>query len=458
MIQSKERDIIQMAQILTNTEHYASQFEDLNITASPRDNKWLKNIRQTGMENFSQLGLPTHRKGNENWKYTSIREIARHNYQYSPIADDTTNSVTNISSVAPWNNEWINLVFIDGHYSNYHSNNQETIPGVSVSNIARELQDRHPLIEEHLGSLAPSSSDGFTALNTAFLQDGAIIHVAKGAVIKRPIHLLFISTDSRNYGASYPRTLLIADEFSKSTIIESYVSYGDTIHFTNSVTEIELKHNAHVEHYRLLNEGPNGRHVGIARVNESDESSFQSTSLQKSTGLGRYDLYVNLGGQQSKCELNGLYITTDREHIDNFINIDHTKPHATSKLYYKGILDGYSRAVFGGTVWVREGAMKTDSQQDDKNLVLSENAEVDSKPALFIYADDVKCGHGANAGNIGEDAVFFMRSRGIDLETASQLLIFGFAREILDKVRIEDLRISLENLFLNSLPKYQFQF
>ena len=208
----------------------------------------------------------------------------------------------------------------------------------------------------------------------------------------------------------------------------------------------------------MLEEGPNGRHVGVARINESDGSTFQSTSFQKSTGLARYDLYVKLNGQQSECELNGLYLTTDREHVDNFINIDHVKPHTTSKLYYKGILDGHSRAVFGGTVWVREGAVKTDSQQDDKNLVLSEHAEVDSKPALFIYADDVKCGHGANAGNIGEDAVFFMRSRGIDLETASQLLIFGFAREVLDRVQLEDLRISLEELFLNSLPKYKFQF
>jgi Fe-S cluster assembly protein SufD len=207
-----------------------------------------------------------------------------------------------------------------------------------------------------------------------------------------------------------------------------------------------------------LSESDEAFHVGVARVYQQDESSFTSRAFAKGAAIGRYDLNVLLDGSRCRTDLYGLYMTSGRQHMDNFINIEHTKPQSTSSLYYKGILDGHSRAVFGGTVLVRKEAQKTESIQSDKNLVLSPDAEVDSKPALFIYADDVKCGHGATAGNVDPDTVFYMRSRGLDLETASRLLIYGFADEIIDKVELSEFRSYLQTLFLESLPKYKFEF
>ena len=188
-----------------------------------------------------------------------------------------------------------------------------------------------------------------------------------------------------------------------------------------------------------------------------DGSRFSSRAFYKGVGLGRHDLYV-LIGDGCETDLSGLYITSGSQHVDNFINIDHARPNSRSNLYYKGILSGRSRAVFGGTVFVREGAVKTDALQSDKNLLLSPNAEIDSKPALYIWADDVKCGHGATAGNIDEDTIFYMRSRGVDLETASRMLIFGFASEVIDTVRVPELHDYLERSFLEAVPRYEFTF
>ena len=249
---------------------------------------------------------------------------------------------------------------------------------------------------------------------------------------------------------------MVAGRHSKLTVIESYVSLSNSQHFTNAVTEIALEDGASVEHYRLLMENPDSFHVGNTRVHQGQDSTFSSASFTRGAAVARNDFQVLLDAPGSFCSLNGLYMTSGRQHIDNYINIDHAKPHTTSRLYYKGILDGSSKAVFGGTVLVRKDAQKADAQQSDKNLLLSDKAEVDSKPSLLIYADDVKCGHGATAGNIDEDTLFYMRSRGLDLDTASSLLIYGFASEIIEAVRLEPLHGYLDKLFLESLPNFRF--
>ena len=215
---------------------------------------------------------------------------------------------------------------------------------------------------------------------------------------------------------------------------------------------------AQIRHYRLLSESDQTFDIGYGRVKLDKDSVFKSRTFFKGSDIGRYDLEVLVDGEGASCDLQGLYFTSNSQHMDNFVNIDHSKPNGTSNLFYKGILDGRSKAVFGGTVLVRQAAQKTDSVQSDKNLLLSPHAEVDSKPALFIYADDVKCAHGATAGNIDADTVFYMRSRGVDIETASKLLIYGFAGEIIDKVEIVPLKEYLEQIFLNSLPSYRFEF
>ena len=438
-----------MTQTLDTYSRYAEQYAGMP-SAGPA---WLNTLRQKGYDNFARLGFPTARKGNEAWKYTNVAPVAR--TEFSLPSQWSAPEIDEIRSAAPWVNDWNTLVFVNGQFDNGLSQVHEP-DGVEVSGLADAVKDNGAIIRQNIGALASVEDDGFAALNTAFIADGALVHVPAHARVDRPVHLVFVSTDEENFVA-HPRVLVVAGPESESTVIESYVGLGDNTYLNNGVAEIVVGEGAHVDHYRLMDESDSAYHVGVARVHQKDGSSFSSRSFYKGVGLGRHDLYVHIGDGCS-TDLSGLYITSGSQHVDNFINIDHTKPNSNSNLYYKGILSGRSRAVFGGTVFVREGAIKTDALQSDKNLLLSPNAEVDSKPALFIWADDVKCGHGATAGNIDEATVYYMRSRGIDLESASRLLIFGFASEIIDTVEIPELHDYMERSFLDAIPRYEFSF
>ena len=439
-----------MTQAPAKYERYQSQFDGIVDESSP---KWLDGIRQQGMNDFSALGFPTARRGNENWKYTNINRIANADFGIAPISEVTLDQ---LKESAPWNDDWTTLVFVNGRYSAELSSSSEN-GSVTVGNIAELSRQNGKGIEAHLSSLANTDEDGFTALNTAFVSDGAFVQVAEGASVETPLHLLFVSTESDTPFITHPRVLVVAGKDSDSTIIESYVSVGGGNYFSNAVAEIILEAGAQVDHYRLLNESDEAFHVGVVRVSQGDGSIFSSAAFYNNVRLGRHDLLITIG---DGCETNlgGLYMTTGRQHVDNFINLDHIKPNSTSRLFYKGILADRSRAVFGGTVYVRKGAIKTDSLQSDKNLLLSPDAEIDSKPALFIWADDVKCGHGATAGNIDKETLFYMRSRGIELEEASRLLIYGFAAEIIQTVKVQALSDHLEKIFLDALPRYSFEF
>ena len=343
------------------------------------------------------MGFPTARRGNEKWKYTNVGPIAKASFGYLDEPSPNGLAAAEVRRVAPWDDSWASLVFVNGRYSEALSAPRSG-NGVRVTSLEAALASHPDLVERHLARHASVEDDGFTALNTAFLHDGAFVHIPEGESSKAPLHLIFVSADRGEPVVSYPRVLVVAAPRSKATVIESYVCLSQSRYFTNSVSEMVLGEGAEVDHYRLLLESEDAFHVGVARVHQGKDSRFSSRAFTKGAALGRYDLNVLLDGPGSSCYLNGLYMTSGNQHIDNLIGIDHAKPHTTSRLYYKGILDGKSRAVFGGTVWVRKDAQKTDAQQSDKNLVLSSDAEVDSKPALFIYADDVKCGHGATGG------------------------------------------------------------
>ena len=445
-----------MTQTLATYDRYVSDFRALEErTDGP---PWLRRIREQALDRFVELGFPTARRGNEKWKYTNVGRIAKGTFGHSVAADTNGIDATDVRKTAPWDDGWINLVFVDGRFSEALSTAPRSRNGVHITGLADAISSEPHAVEKHLARYASFEDDAFTALNTAFVQDGALVRIAPGASLETPINLVFVASDSEEPTVSYPRVLVVAGAGSRATIIESYVRLSESRYFTNSVSEMVLDEGAEVEHYRLLMESDAAFHVGAARVRLGENSTFSSGSFVRGAALGRYDLHVLLDGPGCSCYLNGLYMTSGRQHIDNFINIEHAKPHTTSRLKYKGILDDRSRAIFGGTVLVQKGAQKTDALQSDKNLVLSPKAEVDSKPALFIYADDVKCGHGATAGNIDESTVFYMRSRGLDPETASRLLIYGFASEIIDTVLVEGLRSYLERLFLASLPSYTFEF
>ena len=444
-----------MTQTLTRYQQYESDYKSFEDDIGGDQPEWLRTLRLAAWSRFQEIGLPTARRGNEPWKYTNVAPIADASPALATAPADV--GLDQIKAVAPWRDDWTNIVFVDGHYMPGLSN--RSADDVVVTSLAEAIASGDGLVRQHLGQ-APhmENDDGFVSLNTAFLRDGTVLHVQAGHTEDRPVHLLFASSAAGEVQVSHPRVLVVCDANSKATIIESFVGLEDTVYFTNAMIEISLAAGAELEHYRLMLESEKGFHVGSVRVQQEADSVYKSMVFERKVGLGRFDLYVNMDGEGSSCILKGLYYTSGSQHVDNYININHQKPHGTSRLYYKGILDGKSRAVFGGTVYVQPGAIKTNSHQEDKNLVLSPDAEVDSKPALFIYADDVICGHGATAGNIDLDTVFYMRSRGLDLEAASHLLIYGFAAEIIEAVVDDGLRQYLEKLFLESLPSYKFEF
>ena len=440
-----------MTQTPVGYSTYELDFERLKKDS----NKWVESLRTEAWLSFKNLGFPTARKGNEPWKYTNVKTIAE-----TPVilgSHPVPNvSLNEISEIAPWSNDWTNIVFVNGRFMDDLSNIDGTEAQVSTLNMA--FSENSKDIEEALGKTAKWKEDAFIALNTAFIQDGVYIKVPQNIKVEKPINVLFLTMPKDEPEVSYPRILIDCQANSQLTVYESYIGMTDGKYFTNSVSEITLREGSLLEHVRIMYESEESFHIGTSSVSQASSSKFNSKVFERRVGLGRFDLLTNLEGPQSSCDLNGLYFTSGQQHVDNYINIDHKEPHATSRLYYKGILDGKSRAVFGGTVYVQPGAIKTDSRQEDKNLVLSPDAEIDSKPALFIWEDDVVCGHGATAGNIDQDTVFYMRSRGLDLETASRLLIFGFASEIIEKIDDGHLRDYIESLFLESLPSYKFEF
>lgn len=440
-----------MTPAIVTAGNYLEAFRAFEASLGGGQPEWLRDLRRAAIARFQEIGLPVARKGNEPWKYTNIAPIAGTAFALDGVHEA---DAARLRRAAPWDGSWATAVFVNGRHAPALSSSPEG--GVRVLDLAGAARSHGETVSAHLARHASFEDDGFIALNTAFVDGGAFVHVPAGATAGTPLHLVFASAGDGGPLVSYPRTLIVAGENSRATIIETYVGLTSARRFTDSVTEVVLGDGAQVEHYRVLIEGDGGYHVGVTRVYQGRDSAFTSTVFQRGAALARNDLRVLLDAPGGACTLNGLYITTGSEHIDNYINIDHARPHTNSRLYYKGILDGQSKAVFGGMVLVRPGAVKVDAHQSDKNLLLSAGAEAASKPSLEIYADDVKCGHGATAGAIAEDAIFYMLSRGLDMETASALLIKGFASEVLETVQVGPLRKRLEKLTAAALVGARF--
>jgi Fe-S cluster assembly protein SufD len=431
---------------------YLADFQSLVQGPGANAPAWLRDLRDNAWSTFNEIGFPTARRGNERWKYTNVAPIARTGFGLAPSPATANGSKAVAPTYKLEGPAVYDLVFLDGHYSPELSSPAAGPSGVTAASMASAALDNAFDLESQVGRYAPADDDGFAALNTAFLHDGAYIHVADGHTEKVVVRLSYVTVDSTEPKVTYPRTLIVAGSNTDITVVESYSGPKDSVYFTNAVTEISVGEGARIDHYRLLLEGDRSFHVGTNRVKQERDSSFNSASFTLGTTLARNDLEVLLDGPGAYCSLNGLYLTADNQHIDNLISIDHAKPHCTSRLNYKGILDGKSRAVFGGTVLVRRDAQKSDAEQTDKNLILSTQAEVDSKPSLLIYADDVKCNHGATAGHIDADTLFYLRSRGLDLDAASRMLIHAFASEIINTVKPEALREHLDTIFSAAIP------
>ncbi|PYV03203.1 MAG: Fe-S cluster assembly protein SufD [Acidobacteria bacterium] len=345
------------------------------------------------------------------------------------------------------------LVFLNGHFSQELSSPGKLPEGVKAGSLASALDSDGGLLEEHLARYASYRRNAFTALNTAFVEDGAFVYLPKDAVVKEPIHLLFLSTASKDPAVCHPRNLIVAGSSAQATVIESYAGLEGGVYFTNAVTEIVTGEQSRIDHTRLQRESERAFHVATMEVSQHRDSAFASRSISIGGKLVRNDLNVLLNGEGCDCTLDGLYFAGGEQHVDNHTTIDHAKPHCSSRELYKGILDGKSTGVFNGKIIVRKDAQKTDARQTNNNLLLSEESLINTKPQLEILADDVKCTHGATIGQLDEEALFYLRTRGIGDAAARSLLTYAFASEIIGRIRIQPIQCRLDLLLSRSLSK-----
>lgn len=408
---------------------------------------WLNQSRQGALDAFASTGFPTPR--HEDWKYTRVGPIEKRSFKF-PGRDGIGLQAGDVEKFNLGELECEQLVFLDGRYVDALSRRNVVESGARITTLESAMNASSQLLESHLGHYANIASQPFSALNTAFMTDGAVIHVKNRGGEPQPIHLLFIAT--REDVVSHPRILVVAEAGSQTAVIESYACLVDGCYFTNALTEIAVMEDAQVDHYKLQEESAKAFHVATLQVHQGRDSRFASHSISFGGGLARNDINVLLDGEGAGCTLNGLFMVGGRQHVDYHTRIEHAKAHGTSEETYRGILDGRARGVFNGRVKVHPDAQKTDAHQSSNNLLLSRDAEVDTKPELEIYADDVKCSHGATVGQLDEQTLFYMRSRGIGEKHARGLLTYGFAREILERVDLAPLRDKLTDELLHRMP------
>ena len=381
---------------------------------------WLQQLRDAAFRRFAELGFPTTK--NEEWRFTNVAAIARGRFAAAVPAQ------ADLDALAPFT-AGIRLVFVNGVLSGSAS----SLPkGVQVGELTEAAAT-------HLGKYAGFDQNAFVALNTALITGGAFVQVARGSVVEQPIQIVYASVGGQAEGLPHlqPRTLVVVGASAQCTVVETYVGTGK--YFTNAVTEIVAGDGAVVDHYKVQQEAPEAFHIATMQASLGRSTNFSSHSIAVGGALVRNDAIARLS-EGAEATLNGLYVVNGKQHIDNHTEIDHAKPHGTSHELYKGILDGKATAVFNGRIIVRKDAQKTDSKQTNKNLVLSDDAVIDTKPELQIFADDVRCTHGATIGQLDEESMFYLQSRGIGREQARSLLTYAFAQDILDRIKVPALK------------------
>lgn len=420
---------------------YLASYARLEPELAGAEQSWLRELRQHALARFMSMGFPGAKE--EAWKYTRVRALAETTFM-PPISSPAPVSLDEAEKCFLADMPCFRLVFVDGHFAPGLSDITGLPQGAVVGSLAGTLKQQPQDLREVLAHYAGYEMQPFTALNTAFMADGAYIYLPSKAVLGKPIHLVFIASGWREAVVTHPRNLIVLEPESELTVIEHYAGLREAAYFTNAVTEVVTGERAKVEHIKLQEETTRSFHIATVQVQQERESHFISRNLSLGGRLVRNDINSVLDGEGAHCTLEGLYSPEGEHHIDNHTRIDHKRPYTTSQEYYKGILEGKSRAVFNGKVIVHPGAQKVDARQANRNLMLSEGAEVDTKPELEIYADDVKCAHGATVGQLDKDQVFYLRSRGIDEGAARQLLTYAFAEEIVGRIELIPVRDRIE--------------
>lgn len=415
------------------------KFRSNGVSAAPA---WLNRLREEAFQRFTELGFPTTRQ--ENWRLTSVKAITQQAFVLPHDAELPTPEQL-VPLLLPIESG-VRLVFVNGSFVERLSTIPELAPGVKITSLAAGLDEDADLVEQYLGRHNPVDDNPFAALNTAFVSDGAFVYVPADTVIEQPVQILFFATSVDEPVMSHLRNLVVLERGASIRLVESYAGLPGSTYLTNAMTEIALADGARADCYRIQRESDRAYHVATTNSRQSRDSWYALTSLVFGAALSRHDIWMALKGEGGEGTLNGLYMASGTQHVDHSTVIEHAVPHCDSHEHFNGILDERSRAVFNGRIIVRRGAQKTDAKQTNNNLLLSENARADSQPQLEIYADDVRCTHGATLGPLDDSATFYLQSRGISADAARALLTYGFSVEILNRLRIPELRDQMDLL------------
>jgi Fe-S cluster assembly protein SufD len=441
-----------MSDVAQQQSVYLAEFERLNRVPARGEPGWLARLRRDGLDHFSRLGFPTTR--HEEWRFTNVAPLARTPFRLparergAGVGDDAIAQFAWSDGAA----EPQRFICVNGRFAAHRAQAGALPEGVRVRSLRDVLASDPEAVEPHLGRLAAIDAHAFAALNTAFLREGVVVQIADGVVLREPIHLLFVSIAPAEPTVSHPRVLVLAGDSSQATIVEAYAGVPGAGYLTNALTEIVAGENAVIDHYKVQQETASAYHMAGMYLRLARSCTFSSHAFTLGGAIVRNDIVAVLDGEGVDCTLNGLYVGGGEDLVDNHTTIDHAMPHCGSHEVYKGILHGRARGVFNGKILVRPDAQKTDAKQTNKALLLSDTAQVNSKPQLEIFADDVKCTHGATVGQLDAEAWFYLRARGIGRHEARNLLIHAFAGDIVNRVKIEPLRARLDQALLAALP------
>ena len=430
-----------MTTAIQNVESYLETFTSFEKRAAGHNLMWLRNLREEGFSRFCETGFPTTHE--EDWRFTNVAPLARTQFSFTP--EETLISDADLQGWVLHGAE-ARLLFLDGRFSPSLSFVRSLPVGVTVASLKEQIAKDPARLEAHLGRYLAVQRDPFCALNTAFAEEGAFVDIPSGIKLEGPIHLLFVSTEQKSPRMWHPRNLLLVGREAEAQVVEEYVSLGRGAVFCNSATELVAGENSTVAHYMVEREHQGAFHISTLRAQQERSANVQSHSVLLGGGLVRNNVHPVLAGEGGECLINGLFIGSGRQHLDNHMYVEHASPHSSSRQFYNGILDGAAHGVFHGRIVVHKKAQKTDAKQTNRNLLLSDDAQIDTKPQLEIYADDVKCTHGATIGQIEDNALFYLRSRGIDEASARRLLLAAFAGECLERMQPGPARNHVERL------------
>jgi Fe-S cluster assembly protein SufD len=430
---------------------YVAAYQAFAGNGGGRAPAWLRELRDAGIARFAAVGFPSTRE--ERWRFTNVEPIARGGFALAEpgMPAGAHEAVQQVALGEPAAR--LLAVYVNGRFAPELSSVGGAPKGVVIDGLAAAVERQPDLVRQHLGRHAAIDGNPFVALSAAFMADGAFVHVPRNVVLDQPIQLVFVSTGGPSAVVTHPRNLIVAEENAQASVVEQYVGIGSGSYWTNAVTELVLGPEAVVNAYRVQREREDAFHTATTQSAQQRGSVLTSVTLVFGARLARHDINASLSGEAAECTLNGLLILRDEQHADHHTTLEHAKPYCPSWEVFNGVFDDRSRGVFNGRIIVRPGAQRTDSKQTSNNLLLSENARADSQPQLEIYADDVKCTHGATLGPIDPNAMFYLRSRGLDEEVARNLLTYGFGAEILNSIADDALRAQLDGVVQQRLAE-----